>query len=228
MGFRHVCNLMVGISVIVHAANLDFPWSSGDDLLFSDPGLPSSVDGVAFDQPDSLSDLSSSFLDGSDSPLENTDHSDLFSTDSVGLDDQYTKLADCSPPEASWIFGQSRIKRRDASNACTNPETGPLKAQGSASDAAGDPSQGLDLGAFSIRSAFTQQETKRKQNGVCTTITVGALPWGVCYLPTGVPLRPAGTTVVPPGSGTTMFPYYILDPATLGKPNLDSTLVRVD
>ena len=233
MGFRHVFHLIVIISIIVYAAKADSTRVLSDDFLFSDIGLSSSKEVLAFNQPDSSLDLFSLSSDVFDSPFEDTNNSDLFFVDSAGLDDtdnsdlflvtnaglddESVEVADCSSSEAYPVIGKSRIRRRDASDVCTDPRTGPFKSQGLPSDAAGGQSHRKNLGIFSLTSVFSRAELKRRQNGVCNAVTIGSLPWGVCYQPIEVPLEPVGTSVVPADSGGTLFTSYIVDPGILSE-----------
>lgn len=250
MGFRHVLHLIVIISIVEYAASSDSMSFLNDDLLFSDTGFSSSTEAPALEQPEYSLDLSSSFEDANNDNLFSSDNDDLqdtdntglfltnnaglddkgdgdlFSTPNAGLDDESVQMADCSSSEASPVIGKSRIRRGNAFNACIDPGTGPFQSQGLPSDAAGGESHRKNLGIFSLGSALGKYYEKR-QNGVCKAVTVGSLPWGVCYQPTEVPLQPIGTSVVPPDSGGTLFSSYIVDPGTVGKSESGAKLCSI-
>lgn len=233
----------------MYRANSDSASFLSNDLLFSDIGFSSNTKALAFKQSDLSLDLSSSSSNVFDSPFEDTNNSNHFSSDNVGLEDtdnsdfsstnnagledmdnsdiflnnnagfdvESVEVAACSSSEAAPVIGKSRIRRRDASDACIDPGTGPFKSQGLPSDTAGHQSHMRNLGVFSLRSVLTEKEYQDRQNGVCKAVTVGSLPWGVCYQPTQVPLEPLGTSVIPPDSGGTLFTSYIVDPGLLGR-----------
>lgn len=253
MGFRHVLHLIIIILSFVYVAHLDTSSVLNDDLFFSDTEFSSSTQALAFEQPDFSLDLSSSPSDVFDLPfeetnnsnrfssenvgLEDTDNIDLFSTNNVdldgkdnsdlflihnaGLDDEPVEVADCSSSEVFPVINKSRIRRRDASDVCIDLGAGHFKSQGLPSDAGGYQSHMRNLGIFSfrsvLRSVLSEKEYESRQNGACKAVTVGSLPWGVCYQPTEVPLQPLGTSVIPPDSGGTLFTSYIVDPGLLGK-----------
>lgn len=244
MGFRHVLHLIISMSVC--AANSDSTSllssdtafsSSAESLAFkqSDSSLnlfssSSDVSDLPFEDTNNRNLFSSDNLG-----LEDTNNKDLFLLNNVGLDDRskndlfptpdikfddgYVEMADCMSSKAFSVIGKSRIKRRDASDLCTDSGTGPFKSQDLPSAEAGDgQSSSRKLGIFSpLRDILDTTEYKRRHNEICLSVTWGALPWGVCYQPTEVPLKPIGSSVIPPDSGGTVYPSYIVDPCTLGK-----------
>lgn len=160
--------------------------------------------------------------------LDDKVDSDHFSIHIAGLDDGSVE-ADASSLEASPVISKSRIRRQHASDVCNDPGIGHFRSQGLPSDAAGGQSHGDNLGIFqknlgisSLASVLSAKEAKNRHNAVCEAVTMGALPWGVCYQPIGEPLEPIGTSVVPPDSGGTLFASYIVDPSTVGKSKSES------
>ena len=54
-----------------------------------------------------------------------------------------------------------------------------------------------------------------RRSNQCQIMTSGALPWGVCYEPTGSLLDPMGTTITHAYSGR-VVPSFFLNKCTLG------------
>ena len=116
MGFRRVLKILVIVSVTV---SISF---SAADSLFSDN--PELSDGglLAFNSPDSSLDFSSWLPDASDSLFDESNNSDLFSSDDINLGDSF-QLASCSALEELPAIG--KIRTRESGVFCPQPGAQP-------------------------------------------------------------------------------------------------------
>lgn len=194
MGFRHAHNMKIIFIIVFVASSTSQPFLS-DDSPFSDTELLSDDQLLAYNSPGASVSL-----------FSDTNNSDLFSStnDDLNLDEPF-ELADCSSFEDlkdSPDISKSRIRRNDSR--CPNPGVGaePFKSE-------------FEFSGQGSVWVWGDEGIHERRNGQCQIMTAGALPWGVCYQPTGSPLNPVGTSVVPPNSGREV-PAFLLGSCALG------------
>ena len=179
--------------------NSDSVWPSNDGSLFSEtasdqtsPLFDSLHSPEEFDSSSSDVDTTGSLFESAESSTSIPSEIDynkisLFSGDDALILDDAFDLADCSTSEDLPAIEKSRLRRRDGSGSCTNPDMKPPTAAdfppGGANEGS-DPEKLAELWQLlqdpEYLNMLTAAQSNPRHNTFCYILTGGLLAWGVC------------------------------------------------